>query len=197
MTLRARHERRWTPEVISAQVFEGMAVPPKGAMGSPSVSERPGSGPRASIQPRFTVDCKVGRLVEARLFQLQSADEVSIFQAAMRDGFRKAGPKSVICADWRPAGVLSPEVAEGIIGLLRVGNAFFERSAILLAQDQALFGMQVERVVREARNPSRRTFRDSLKMRKWLAEVLDAEEVRRMNDFFREFRTSKPEEPET
>ncbi len=164
-------------------------------MGSPVISERSGSGPRASIQPRFTVDCKVGRLVEARLFQLQNAEEVAIFQAAMRDVFRKAGPKSVVCADWRPAGVLAPDVAEGISSLLRVGNAFFERSAILLGQDQALFGMQVERVVREANNPARRTFRDPLKMRKWLAEVLDAEEVRRMNDFFREFKKLAPEEP--
>jgi hypothetical protein len=134
------------------------------------------------------VDCKVGRLIEARLFLLQTVDEVTAFQSAMRDAFQRVGPRSIICADWRPASILSPEAADAMIGLLRVGNAFFERSAILLAQDQAIFGMQVERVVREAASPARRTFRDPLKMRRWLAEVLDEDEVERMNEFFREIR---------
>jgi hypothetical protein len=113
----------------------------------------------------------------------------------MRDAFRRAGPKSVICADWRAASLLAPDVADALIGLLRVGNAYFERSAILLAQDQALFGMQVERVVREAGSSTRRTFRDPMKMRRWLAEVLDADEIRRMNEFFRELRRAKPSDP--
>jgi len=163
-------------------------------MGSMDAMTTPETGERGSTEPRFTVGCSVGRLVEARLFTLQTIEEVAVFQGAMRDTFRQAGPRSVICADWRAAGLLSPEVAEGLIGLLRVGNAFFERSAILLAKDQALFGMQVERVVREAKNPARRTFRDPLKMRTWLAEVLSADEVRRMNEFFRELRRAAPEE---
>jgi hypothetical protein len=153
-------------------------------------------GSSDSSHPRFTVDCKVGRLIEARLFLLQTPDEVTVFQAAMRDAFRRAGPRSVICADWRSANLLAPEVADAMMGLLRVGNAFFERSAILLGQDQAIFGMQVERVVREAANPARRTFRDPLKMRMWLAEVLDDDEVRRMNEFFREFRRTTPSRSE-
>ena len=165
-------------------------------MGSSDTSARPETGQPGADQPRFTVDCKVGRLVEARLYLLQSADEVTVFQAAMRDVFRRAGPRSIICADWRAASLLAPEVADAMIGLLRVGNAFFERSAILLGQDKALFNMQVERVVREAANPSRRTFRDPLKMRRWLAEVLDNAEIRRMNEFFREVRRAVPDEDE-
>jgi hypothetical protein len=145
-------------------------------------------GSSDSSHPLYTVDCKVGRLVEARLFILHSVDDVTSFQGAMRDAFRRAGPRSVICADWRRATLLAPDVAEAMIGLLRVGNAFFERSAILLGRDQAIFSMQVERVVREAASPSRRTFRDALRMRRWLAEVLDDDEVHRMNEFFRESR---------
>jgi hypothetical protein len=144
-----------------------------------------------SNEPRYSAECVVGRLVEARLFALQNVDEVTAFQGAMRDAFRRAGPKSVICADWRAANLLAPDVADALIALLRVGNAFFERSAILLGTEQALFGMQVERVVREAANPARRTFREPLTMRRWLAEVLNAEEVRRMNEFFRELKAPK------
>jgi hypothetical protein len=144
-----------------------------------------------SNEPRYSAECIVGRLVEARLFALQSVEEVTAFQGAMRNAFRRAGPRSVICADWRAATLLAPDVAEALIGLLKVGNAFFERSAILLGTEQAIFGMQVERFVREAANPSRRTFRDALSMRRWLAEVLDADEVRRMNEFFRELKAPK------
>jgi hypothetical protein len=144
-----------------------------------------------SNEPRYSAECIVGRLVEARLFVLQTVDEVSAFQGAMRDAFRRAGPKSVICADWRAANLLAPDVADALIALLKVGNAFFERSAILLGTEQALFGMQVERVVREAASPARRTFRDALTMRRWLAEVLNADEVRRMNEFFRELKAPR------
>src|SRR4051794_35037176 len=144
-----------------------------------------------SSEPRYTADCRVGRLVEARLYTLQTVDEVTAFQSAMRDAFRRAGPRSVICADWRAATLLAPDVADALMGLLRVGNAYFERSAILLGKDQAIFGMQVERVVREAASPTRRTFRDTLKMREWLAEVREVDEIRRMNEFFRELRKPK------
>jgi hypothetical protein len=54
-----------------------------------------------------------------------------------------------------------------------------KRSAILLGRDQAIFGMQVERVVREAASPARRTFPRRPPHAKCLAEVLDDDEVHR------------------
>jgi hypothetical protein len=49
-------------------------------------------GSSDSSIPLFTVDCKVGRLVEARLYMLHRVDDVTSFRLAMRDAFRRAGP---------------------------------------------------------------------------------------------------------
>jgi hypothetical protein len=146
-----------------------------------------GASETDSSSTPYTAECKIGRLVEARLFTLRTVDQVTDFQGAMRRAFVEAGPRSIICADWRAANLLAPEVSDALVGLLRTGNSFFERSAILLSPDEAIFNMQVERVVREAASPGRRTFRDMTKLRVWLAEVLDADERRRMNEFLREY----------
>jgi hypothetical protein len=120
----------------------------------------------------YTAECRVGRLVEARLNGLRSIDAVTQFWEALRQAFAVAGPHAVICADWRGAHVMAPEVAAEMISLLSKGNAHLERSAVLLAPGHATFSLQVERVMRVANNPSRRTFRDPFEMERFLAEVL-------------------------
>ena len=49
----------------------------------------------------YTAECRVGRLVEARLLGLRSIDAVNQFWDALRKAFTVAGPSAVICADWR------------------------------------------------------------------------------------------------
>lgn len=134
----------------------------------------------------FSAHCRVGRLVEARLHALSSVDEVDRFQAAMREAFLLAGRKAVVCADWRGAQVLPPDVAERVAAMLVFGNPRLERSAVLLARDSAAFALQVERVVREAANPARRTFRDAADMQAWLSGALDPIERTRMEEFLSE-----------
>jgi hypothetical protein len=137
----------------------------------------------------YSVRCRVGRLVEARLYLPQTAAEVASFAEELRRVFSRVRDKCVICADWRAATLLAPPVADALVNLLRRGNPFLERSAVLLAADNAVFSLQVERVVREAsrmreaNHPARRTFRDPASMRAWLAEVLTSEEVRRVDEF--------------
>jgi hypothetical protein len=134
----------------------------------------------------YSADVRIGRLVEARLFTLESVDEVTQFEAVMRDAFsRTGGKKAVICADWRQANVLRPEVADRLTGLLTRGNPFLERSAVLLAQEHATFNLQVERLVRESNNPARKTFRSVETLQSWLDEILDPAEQLRVRDFLR------------
>ena len=83
----------------------------------------------------------------------------------------------MVCADWRQANILAPAVAERLTGLLQRGNPHVERSAILLAREHATFNLQVERLVREAKNPARRTFRDTESMVTFLGEVLTPAET--------------------
>jgi len=132
---------------------------------------------------KFTADCVVGRLVEAQFESLPAVEDVSAFQTAMGTAFAKAGPGAIVCADWRSADLLAPQVAEALIELLKRGNRHLDRSAILLSETHATFSLQVERLVRQATNPARRTFRSPNRMLIWLAEVLRPDELFRAQSF--------------
>ncbi len=139
----------------------------------------------------FYADCRVGRLIEARLFTMQSLSEASLFQDQMRAAFRRAGSGALICADWRPANVMPPDVADRIAGTLRDSRALIARSAILISRERATFNLQVERVVREAQNPVRRTFREMVPMLDWLGELMSPDEAKRAVTFLAEWRLSR------
>lgn len=136
-----------------------------------------------SEQASFSAECRVGRLLEARLEWLATAADVHDFQRAMRAAFTQAGPHAVICADWRKVSVLPPEASDALIGLLREGNRRFARSAVLLHPEDAMLALQVERLFREAANPDRRAFRAPAAALTWLSEVLTPAETRRAWEF--------------
>jgi hypothetical protein len=108
--------------------------------------------------------------------------DVRRFLGQMRTAFSIAR-ESVICADWRGALVLPPAASDALLELLRQGNGFFERSAVLLPAEDATFGLQVERLVREAQNRARRTFRAATPLLDWLGEVLTPAERKRAAEF--------------
>jgi hypothetical protein len=129
--------------------------------------------------PAFTVECNVGRVVEARVLTLRDAEDVTQFAMAMRAEFMRSRRKCMICADVRTITLLSPIVSDLMIGVLASGNAHLERSAILLPATGAAFHLQAERLVRDSKCADRRTFRNPQEMAAWLDEVLDdAERVR-------------------
>lgn len=136
----------------------------------------------ATRPAQFSAECSVGRLIEARLCWMNDAADVQRFLEQMRLAFKVAG-ESVICADWRRALVLPPSAGEALLELLRQGNRHFIRSAVLLAPEDAVFGLQVERLCREAGNPARRTFRDVKPLLAWLGEVLTPLESARAAEF--------------
>jgi hypothetical protein len=130
----------------------------------------------------FTVECRLGRLVEVRLLAMREPD-VTVLQEAMRGAFVQVGRKVVICTDLRGIGLLSPTMADLMIGVLAKSNAHLERSAFLLLPEGALFHLQAERVVREAKSAVRRTFRDPRSLVAWLDDVLDDPERARVRAF--------------
>lgn len=134
-------------------------------------------------EAKFSAECRIGRLVEARLEWLNTPDEVADFTRAMQGAFAKAGPASVICADWRAASVMAPAVGDALIGLLRRGNKHFSRSAVLLSGTSGTLNLQVERLFREAGNDHRRAFKATPPMLQWLAEALTPDELERAGDF--------------
>jgi hypothetical protein len=136
--------------------------------------------------PAFTVECNVGRVIEARVMTLRDADDVTQFAMAMRAEFLRAPRKCVICADVRAIALLSPTVSDLMIGVLARGNPYLERSTILLPTKGAAFHLQAERIVRDSKCDDRRTFRNPHEMAAWLDEVLDDAERARVRAFLSE-----------
>jgi hypothetical protein len=97
----------------------------------------------------------------------------------------KLAGQVVISGDYRRMRILSPDVAEKFVVMLTAANPRVERSAILCSPDHATALLQIERTVKQAANPSRRTFRDAAELSAWLGEVLTVEERARLFSFLR------------
>lgn len=133
----------------------------------------------------FHVARNVGRLIELRPEPLHSVDLVAAMGNAAMAVMREVGAECVFCMDWRRLRLLAPEVADALAALMRGSNARFLRSAALIGE-KATFGLQVERVLKAANNPSRRAFRNPNELLAWLGEVTTAEENERARQFLLE-----------
>jgi hypothetical protein len=133
----------------------------------------------------YFVGNPTGSLVVARWHNMNDVADAVAFRSAIQAAVTATQP-AVICADWRAALVVSPDVAEVVSTMLRGANALLQRSAILLTHEHATFNLQTERLVREAGNPNRRTFRDAASLVAWLSEVLSPEENRAAEAFLAE-----------
>jgi hypothetical protein len=124
----------------------------------------------------FEVSTPLGHLVTVRWADMKTTEEALAFQEQVRQCTIQARP-AALCADWRAGSILRPQVAEVLLAMFRAVNTSLVRAAILLPTSSATFTMQAERLVREANNPQRRTFRDEREHMDWLMEVLSPEEL--------------------
>lgn len=102
-------------------------------------------------------------------------EDVPPFLAAIGKLLQDVPGRVVTCMDLRASLILAPEAADQLIALMRKDNPRIERTAMLLS-DNALLGLQVARMIREAGNPNRRTFHDVESAVHWLDEVLSPAE---------------------
>jgi hypothetical protein len=124
-------------------------------------------------------------MVEVRLGGVIRAEEFEEGMVHFRALVNASPLRKILCADLRACRVLLPEVADSLLDAMRRDNPVLERSAILVSES-ALFGLQMERLVREAKNPNRRTFREEAEILNWVSEILTLGERRRAADFFRQ-----------
>jgi len=101
----------------------------------------------------------------------------------MKHAIAQAGPKAVICSDWRLIDIFAPSVADAILDMLNVTNHHVLRGGILLNVEKATFNLQVERVLRDAGNPGRKCFRDKDNLLQWLGESLEPAEIEAARHF--------------
>jgi hypothetical protein len=125
-----------------------------------------------------------GRLITFRI--VAPVDDANAGQSALelRSAVVAVPGPVVVCADLRAARTFSPETTERFVALMRSDNRKLERSALLLDGSQsATYVLQVERMVREANHPERRTFRVKSDLRAWLSPCLTSDELAALDAF--------------
>lgn len=130
----------------------------------------------------FTVEHHVGRLIEVRIGGRLNPGDMPEFYARVRSAVSKPRTQVIICGDLVAAEVLDTTVSNRVVDLLRASNLQVERSAYLI-NESAIFGLQIERIIREARNDHRRAFRRRGDLFKWLSESLTEDEAVRLHQF--------------
>ena len=133
----------------------------------------------------YRVENPAGRLIEVKLASPLTIEEVEQFTQKYVEVMRKIPVRYVGVVNLLEAYVFPKAVAEGLMKLLSGAAAHVERSALLIGES-AVFGLQVERLIREANNPNRRAFRNGHELVAWLGEVLTAAEKKELERFIHE-----------
>jgi len=123
-----------------------------------------------------------GRLVEVRVKPPLTLDEIKQFVAEHRATVSRIPDRYVGVVDLHRANVFPPEVADALIQLLSQMADRVERTAFLIGES-AVFALQIERVIRNAANPNRKSFREPGPLKEWLGEILNASERSRLDGF--------------
>jgi hypothetical protein len=139
----------------------------------------------------YSMDIKVGRLVELRIESPFAMTDFGPFRERLGKLLQSAPGKVVACTDLRRANVFAKDVADTWITIMRGDNPKMERSAFLVTAG-GLFGGQIERMINEAGSPIRKVFRESLDLKVWLGTALTADEKTRVTQFLNEISPSAP-----
>jgi hypothetical protein len=142
----------------------------------------PATPPMAAM---ITFEHHVGRLCEGWMSSPLTLAEMKSFATIVRSALVKIGKPAVVCTDMRAVTVFPPDVAEAFTALMKKDNHTIARSAFVI-NEGSVFGLQIERMLRDAGNPARRAFRVRAQLEKWLAEELTAAEKDRLAKFLNE-----------
>jgi hypothetical protein len=137
------------------------------------------------VTASYCVDHQHGRLIEAKVLRLTSADDAAAYAAdviAKVESLRHHRPP-VLCADHRAANLYPPVVADRLAQAFVPNNSRFERIAILVAPENAILLMQLQRITREAGSDRRRVCLNASEALEHLGKSLDADELDRAGAF--------------
>jgi hypothetical protein len=131
----------------------------------------------------YSIEKTKGRLILAAVASPLTADDVDGIVQRVRMNVL-GQPGRVVCfADLTRLDGLPPEAVDAFVAMFTRDNPKVERSAFLLARSTSAVALQVNRMIRAAKSPSRMAFEDALTLRSWLGEVLDVEDRRQLKDF--------------
>lgn len=92
--------------------------------------------------------------------------------------------KYMYCANMAKAKLFQPEEVKLLKKIMEMDNSRLLRTAMYFGTNSAVFLLQMERLIREAASPSRKTFRDPQKLISWMSEVATPEEEQRIRESY-------------
>jgi hypothetical protein len=113
-----------------------------------------------------------GRLLTLRLESPLDEQEAGEVFSDIRRLLGAMSGQAISCTDLTNARTFSPPIAARFTELMRGDNPKIERSAFLLAENAATFSLQLDRMIRESKNPHRRTFTGAQDLEAWLTPLL-------------------------
>lgn len=140
--------------------------------------------------PGYTLETRVGRLIEARVTRLRTRDDANRYSEGLGAEVSRLPThrRAILCADHRPIVVYPQPVTDRLVELFQLMNERLERIAIFVSPTNATLLMQLERLVREAAFSKRRVFREPATGLVHLGESLDPAELARARVFLDEYR---------
>lgn len=137
--------------------------------------------------PPYTVDTRVGRLIEARVYRLETAGDVDAYGRRLAEVVASIeGGTTVLCADHRPADIYPQAVTDRLVEMFGEMNSRIALVAIVTGEAKATLYMQLRRIAREAGNEARQVFQLSEPAIAHLAAVLTVDELDRAAEFLAE-----------
>lgn len=133
----------------------------------------------------YTIDNRVGRLIELRVESPVSEEELSQFHDKIAKVIKPIKGQVATCTDLAGATVFLQPVAARWIEIIKQENPIVERNAILVGEG-AVFSMQVERIIRQAGFKNRKAFLAPAVLTAWLGEILTARERARLEQFLQD-----------
>lgn len=134
---------------------------------------------------------QVGRLIEVVIETPSQLSEWKALGIQLSSIHTRLLPeKYMYCANISKARLLQPAEVEPVKKIMQLDNPRLLRTALYLGTNSATLMLQMERLIRETGNPSRKTFRDAQKLISWMAEVTTPEEQQRICELYGDLPTA-------
>ena len=137
----------------------------------------------------YSVTNRVGRLIEAWITTPVSLDEANRQFLETRtcvNTLAATGRKVVIICDFTQVQLFAPEVSDKLLQIMRGDTPHIDRVGFWINDAQPMFNLQLQRMIREAGSPARRTFPRRMAIESWLGERLSQPERERLHAFLDE-----------
>jgi hypothetical protein len=133
----------------------------------------------------YTIENRVGRLVELRVESPVTYEELLEFHDTQAKVCKPIQGQIAVCTDLVGATVFTQPVTQRWMAIIKQDAPIVDRNAVLLGEG-AVFSMQIERIIRQAGQPNRKTFLAPTELATWLGEILTVRERTRLESFLRE-----------